>query len=298
MTKGIVLMAFGKSGYYQMAFIMALSIKIFNPELQVCLISDGKEQSHLSGRTFVFDTIEHMDTRDCMTLGSIDPGKAKTRIYQYLPFDHNLYLDVDGIVLKDITPMLDTLVAKEGYYLTDVIGRGGMADNIEYAIWASNETTYKHFDIPQANELVTIQSSYAYFQKTPECEDFCEQVASYYDTFDIKDLLIAWGTTKPDELFFSGVISKLGINAQGGKFIFFGHEVKTVQHSVIKENNYILSIYGNGNGSRLTKLIYWELYDKLMRNYSLEYGRTNNIILPHIYKTNGFASQKHAGQRK
>lgn len=291
-------MAFGKRGYYQMAYNMALSIRTFSPGLQIHLICDIDAAAYLAGRMSMFDDYTVMRPRDYTTLGAVDPGKAKVRMYKYLPYDHNLYLDVDGIALKDITPMLDALIEKPGFYLTDVIGRGGIKDSIEYAIWATNETTYKHFEIPEKNNLVTIQSSYAYFERCPECEAFCNEVAERYDTFDAKDLTMEWGRTKPDELFYSGVISRLGFDANGGKYIFFGHQVKTVQLKEIVDANYILSIYGNGNGARLTKLIYWEMYDRLMRSYCRTYSAATGNMVAHIYKTNGFAEQKHAGQRK
>lgn len=295
---GVILVAFGKKAYYEMAYNMALSLKVFNNALPITLIADNKAKAYLKNFIFPFDSIIEMDDKDFTTLGKIDPGKAKTRLYKYLPYQHNLYLDVDGIALKDVSPLLEELSAKEGYYYTDIVGSGYIDEVIDYAHWATNETTYEYFSIPKENKLITIQSSFAYFQKSPECEAFCDEVQSTYDAFDSANLKNKWGMTKPDELFYSGVASRLDIDCDGGKPVYFGHTARIVSATQLKEQYYILSIYGNGIGQKLTKPIYWQMYDNLMRSYCRNYSAENNIALGHIFKSSGIAAHKHANNRK
>ena len=46
----------------------------------------------------------------------------KVNLYKYLPYDCNLYLDVDAIALKDIQPMIDELSQSGKDYISHCVG--------------------------------------------------------------------------------------------------------------------------------------------------------------------------------
>ena len=263
MTKGIVLISFGELGYYYAAHNLALSIKSFNSKLPITLIHDGKIKE-ISTRHFN-DLIELPKSLSMRN----DPAEIKTGVYDLLPYDHNLYLDVDAVVLKDITPLLEDLSKKKGFYLTDVKGVGGKKDVINYSIWATNEDIWEFGNLKDTAKLPAIQSSYAMIKKSKGCEKFFELVQSlYHKGFPMEKLTMRWGGTLPDELLFSTACAKIGLNPQGGQPIFFGWQPVKITKEQIVEAYYLTAIYGNGRGATLVKKQYLNWYDDLVRAYA------------------------------
>ena len=72
-----------------------------------------------------------------------------------------------------------------------------------------------------------------------------------------------WGKALPDELIFGGALAIKEVDASTPiRPIFFGSTHKPI--SEIREQYYLLSLYGNGNGKTLTKTDYLEFYDRHM----------------------------------
>lgn len=289
-TKGIVLMAFGKAGYYYAAFNMAMSIKYFNPKIKITLLHDGSHLDKLMHLGF-FDKMVKIKNADLYDKGALCPAKAKIAVYNYLPYQHNLYLDVDGIALQDVEPLLDYCVEKDKPYLTEVRGTGKKKDVINYAIWTENGKAWDFFNLKEDSNFPAIQSSFAYIQKGSESKKIFDTAKRFYNKgFDKKDLKMQWGGTIPDELIFSGTCAKLDYNPSAGLYpIFFGWQFVDMTFTEIAEKHYILSLYGNGKGKTLTKLRYKEYYDRLIRKYSMNMG----VSQP--YKSLYIMRDKHAG---
>ncbi len=267
------MVAFGKRGYGLMAHNLALSIKHFNPDIniQIWLSKDLRDRKEISEK--LFDGIHELDEKHFINLrGKTDPTLAKSQLYR-LGVDAGLtkflYLDVDAIVTSDMQPVLDHL---NGSILsTEIVGQGKKPDKIEYSIWSTNEYIWEHFNLPQDATLCAIQSSWMYFEKSR----FCDKVQEYMDYylaigFPYLKLTHDWGGTIPDELLWQGVFAKMGYipSVEKGldkQIIFFGHKKATTTPDDVPKSFYILSIYGNGDGKTLTRPIYLRLYDALLR---------------------------------
>ena len=132
-----VLVAFGKRGYWLMAHNLAFSIKHHNKNIKVGLWIDKALHDTLHDRS-LFDDIRILSESDYRDKkGKIDPAKAKTQLYRLgtAMSDKFLYLDVDGLCLGDLQPLLDSL---DGLQIaTEVIATGGKSDKIEYSIWST-----------------------------------------------------------------------------------------------------------------------------------------------------------------
>ena len=282
--KGIVLIAFGKRGYAFAAHNMALSIKYHSPKVKVSVICDDLVKKNLTAK-HLFDQVIDLPKEFVV---KNDPAQIKTHIYKLLPYTENLYLDVDGVVLKDIQPMIDELSEKEGYYLTDVRGYGGRDEKIDYSIWASNDDIWDFFSLKNDSKLPAIQSSYCYIKKSTEAGKFFKLIEKFYKKgFPLSKLKMRWGGTLPDELLFSGTCAKVGINPQGGLKIFFGWKHVDLTKEQIKEKYYINSLYGNGVGNTLVKSQYVRWYDDLMNLYSKKTG-------VYAHGSNSILTDKHA----
>src|SRR6056297_2550144 len=142
----ILLVAFGKRGYGLMAHNLACSIKKHSPDLKIGLWVDEWLHSQLPDKS-LFDDIRILSESDYRNdKGKVDPAIAKTQIYRLgcEMSDKFLYLDVDGICLNDLQPLLNEL--KGSQIATEIIDKGGKTDKISYNIWASNENIWKFFE--------------------------------------------------------------------------------------------------------------------------------------------------------
>jgi len=285
MSKGIVLFAFGDRAYYNMAYNMALSIKATS-KLKVALVHDlhnFKLKPMPAENWDVFDKLVPLQKKHT------DAGQIKCNMYKYMPYEENLYLDVDGCALKSLDPLMDELTAKEGWFYTQVNGKGGKSDDIPYSIWATNDDIWEFFGLEEDAVLPAIQSSYVFVRKCDEAKAFFDKVAKNYDKkFDKRKLTMRWGGSIPDELIYSGTMAQLGMNtdAHGGRHIYFGWKNKETISEVF-EGWYILAIYG---GRRLVKVRYKELYDRHMRNICKQMNTR------HMYKVAPLLKSKHANK--
>jgi hypothetical protein len=253
MKKGILLIAFGKPGYAYMAYNMALSIRKHSPNLHITLASDGVESYMRSGYSKLFDNIVHFTPQEA--------GRVKVEMDTFSPYEHTLYLDVDGCLVSDIEPFFDKLIEEGKPFNTDVHGEGGLTDVIPYAIWAKNTASWAWFELPLDARYQAIQSSITYFSK--EAKPLFEMAREKYN-FPRKFLSHKWGNSIPDELIFSGCLAKLGWKVGFEKRpIMFGNNIRQgLTRRNIGEQYHVLSLFGN---ERLVRLRYREMYDLILK---------------------------------
>jgi hypothetical protein len=278
--KGIVLFAYGKKGYILMAHNMAVSIKRFTPHIPVTLYIE--EGYNVPDKT-LFDNIIELDYNLIYTTGvGIDPAKVKVNIFDLLPYEHNLYLDVDGLILQDISGFIDTLANGNDSFVTDIIATGKKNDSIEYSIWASNEAIWKHFELKDNDTLPSTQTSWMYIRKDKNALEIFE-TAKQYLSFPKEKLRKKWGGTIPDEVIFSGTLAKLNkIPTYNPRPIFFGSKNDERPLYELEKQYYILSLYGNGRGRTMVMPKYIQWYNDLIRTYG------------NCYKSEKFMHDKHA----
>ena len=92
----------GHPYYGRMAILLAASIRMHNPSIKIHLAYQGNALNHLDGKargmfTSISEVPEYMTEKGYF--------QAKTFIYDLSPFYKTLYLDVDMIVWKDLTPL-------------------------------------------------------------------------------------------------------------------------------------------------------------------------------------------------
>jgi len=263
-----------------MAHNMAVSIKRFSPYIPITLfIESGFDMPDKT----LFDNIIELDSSLIYTQNiGIDPAKAKVNMYDVLPYEHNLYLDVDGITLQDINTFFNTLISGSDSFVTDIIATGKKCDSIEYSIWATNETIWEYFSLNENDILPSTQTSWMYIRKDKEALEIFE-TAKQYLNFPKSKLKKKWGNTIPDELIFSGVLAKLNkIPKYNPRPIFFGTKNDDRPLYELEKQYYILSLYGNGRGRTMVMPKYIQWYNDLIRIYG------------NCYKSEKFMQDKHA----
>lgn len=296
MTKGIFLCAFGKRGYIYSAYNLAYSIKHYNPSLQVALFCDDSIDKQLpEDKKKVFDQVIRMP-QELIT----DPCNIKTSIYDYLPFDINLFLDVDALALQDLEPIFEDL--KEGHYYTHIIGKtninelpwvtdkGRNVKIIPTMLWAYANDIWDKYGLAEDAVLPSTNSSIQYIKKCPESKALFDKVReNYLNPIPVNQLRTPWGGGQPDELYLNIALAQTGITGQTEKeYIFLGNTLDARPLNKLKEDYLILSMFGHKD---MTRARYRDWYDKLL----IEYHRKDGVN--HSYKSHLILADKHANNR-
>jgi hypothetical protein len=294
MTQGIALMAFGDATYGKYAFNLALSLKRFSPALKIQLIHDDialsqLDQFHLN----FFDHFTPLKKEDMYVNDKLYPAQVKTRIYDYLVFNESIYLDVDAVALKDITPLMNLCSLKEGYYFTQVHrlhrledGRGEIRD----MAWATADTIWNHYRLKEDAILPATQSSFAYIKKCNESESLFKKLQeNLSNPIPLEKLRYKWGGSQPDELYLNVTLAQLGLNPSLGidPIYFSNYQIKN--QSIVEQDYYLLGVFG---GTGVTHSSVHHLYDRIMQNYCREH-----FNLPHQFKNINLVKYKFSGKR-
>jgi hypothetical protein len=259
-NSGVILLAHGKRGYGFAAVNMAFSIKQHSPDIQITLFHDDNTLTQVPEKYLTFiDNFVKLDDEFYET-GRVEPGRAKLLAMDKSPYDNTLYLDVDGICLKDITPIFERL---KGTPITcQQMGQGGFGDeDIKYDGWSNHDFTFPFFDLSPHTIWRTTQTSWFYVEKgTP----LLLELFRYYDKrYPLEKLKYQWAGFIPDEIVWSGVMSKHNVELYGNDdIIYFGTDF--IQHTEVVEKYFFLSLYGNGNGVTLVRPMYFDLYDRIL----------------------------------
>lgn len=282
-SKGILLLAYGKPCYGRAAYNMATSLKNFDKDISICLLRDHAAFAKDNFDFSVFDeqiTIEKEDI--------INPAFAKTKVYDYSPYDETLYLDVDGCALKSVAPLMDKCSESKNYFSTvvfDTITKdGGGESNL---IWAKKEDVWQHYQL-NGEKLPTTQTSVFFFKKQKETKELFDKWRYNLQTnpLPFEKLLSSWGGTQPDELYLSVTLAQIGIAPSiGNDVMFFGQKMDERSRTKLAEDFYFLSIYG---GKGFTRIDYVDWYERLIIRYASNRG--SNIF----FKTQYVFEDKHS----
>lgn len=276
----ILLIAFGKPGYAKAAYNLAFSLKHFSPDIPITIFHDGILDSLPEEKKIYFDEIRHLE--------KADPAKIKSQIYDISPFEETLYLDVDGIALKDISPLIAEL--KKHNYYTHVVGEHKLSDGNKMSsmLWAYADDIVSHYGLDKETILPATNSSIVWFKKCDEVKNLYEQLKSNLaNPIPLKNLRYQWGGTQPDELYLNIALAQTGIKYPREKHMFFGPQLVNKTFEQIVEDNYFLSTFG---GRNFTKLRYTEWYDRRLFNYHKAHG------LQHSYLHSRIIGDKHANK--
>jgi hypothetical protein len=293
-STGVVLVAFGKPQYYWAAYNLAYSIKRFNKDLQIALISDSKDRAlyYCHDLTNQIDVYVDLPEQHIYTNKKLDPGKAKVLLYDYLPYQNNLYLDVDAVCLKDLQPLIDQLIANDAKYATRVVGEHTIDQGRDFKEmqWAWADQLWQHFGLAKSDKIYAINSSIQFIEKCDEAEAIYRTAADMYlnNPMPINKLRMKWGGGQPDELYF---------NVSFGKNNFKPYEIDAIcfqmnrefNYAQIEERFYLMSYYG---GKGFTPTFYIEWLDRKLKAWMQQDG------IQHKYFIHRITDHKHADPKR
>jgi len=282
---GVIILALKKQSYYHAAANLAMSIKFYNPNINITLVSDMGHNAHFMAEHYsYFDWIKEIKHEDYNDENGFSPALGKINTYKYSTYDNTLYIDADTLVLKDLQPLIDKLSSQNGNFYSNVLGSGGYNDDIHYQAWATNEKLWSYFELKKEQTVYTFNSSWFFFNNKSK-SIFEKVLFNYNNGFVKEDLKHNWGNTLPDELFFYGTLAQLEINPSVDFDVcFFGHMVDDRSLDDLQNQYYMFTLYG---GKATVRLNYREWYDRICQMMC----RKNK--LNHYFKSHGILQGKH-----
>jgi len=303
-STGVVLLAFGKPQYYWAAYNLAFSIRKHSPNVNITVLFDDpiKGLSNCPDLMKYINHIGHIAADDLYTNKKLDPGKVKVNLYNYLPYDCNLYLDVDAIALKDIQPMIDELAQSGKDYISHCVGYHTIDKGRDFKEmqWAYADKMWAHFNLLESYVMPAINSSMQWIVKGSQTEAIYRTAKDLYfnHPMDVKDLRQKWGGGQPDELYMNVALAIHGIDpalkkyekikgSEGGMIHFA--MVRSLTFKEVTENYYFQSYYG---GAGFTPRFYTDWLDRLLNIAFKEIGSR------HIYQIARIAENKYADGKR
>jgi hypothetical protein len=219
-----------------------------------------------------------------------------------LPYDCNLYLDVDAIALKDIQPMIDELSQSGKNYISHCVGYHTIDKGRDFKEmqWAWADKMWAHFNLLESYVMPAINSSMQWIVKGSQAEAIYSTALDLYSNHPIpvNELRMKWGGGQPDELYMNVALAIHGIDpalksytrndgSEGG-MIHFAMQ-RGLSFEKITENYYLQSYYG---GARFTPRFYIDWLDRMLTADFKAIGKR------HVYFISRISENKYADGKR
>ena len=274
MKQGVTLIAIGRYGYLQWAINIACSLKFHSPGVPVQLIV-GKplwpDAQVAHSKYGLFDFITCIEESEYTEAGKLFPAKLKTDFYKHLIFDETIYLDVDGVIIKDITPLFSI----KSNFASDVQGIYDLSHGEDFNCmkWAKPANVWFHFGLKATDKLPALNSSFVFIRKGALCESIFAKAKELLHTNPLPQELQwhPWGKARktkinqPDELYFNVALAQLGITPEHAQAIHFRMANESgpyVSLTDLQANYYGIGLFGE---LRVNHQSLREHYNKHMR---------------------------------
>lgn len=270
MTRGIMLMAWGKRGYGFMAYNLAVSIKHHSPGIPIHLIATERVLKEVTDRV-VFDSIEFLSDDPS------DPGRYKAGIYDLMPFDATLFLDVDGICLQPVEPLFDRLIDSGAYYATFIneVYDINSPNILPQMWWAYRQDIWEHCGFDHSTKFPATQSSIQFIRRSDKTAELYRHFQEAFDNpIPLERLRNKWGGGQPDELYLNIALARMGEwHHIGESSMYFGNTAAKRPHEIAQVYNF-LSLFGNRSN---IKPMFWDYYDRALMKMMAERGQRHNF---------------------
>lgn len=272
MSKGITLIAIGDPAYGKFAFNMAMSIKAFN-KIPIQLICEPKTISHLSPwHLQFFDVFTEVKKEDCYDGQRLNPGRLKLKLYNYLFFDETIYLDVDGLCIKNFDWIWE--MCEGGFYHTQVVGTHEIKsyeDKFEGIQWASISDMIKYYHLKPGDVIPGINSSFQYIKKDIQTENLYQTAMKNFENPIPKSQRpFKWGKDdyEPDELYMNVALAQIGHNPIMKNPLVIYFDQRPMKITEVERDFCFVGLYG---GRLFTHNTIQSYYDKVIEKISVDY---------------------------
>lgn len=194
-------MIWGNRAYGYAAHNLALSLNHYSPSIPITILTDSEAKKGLRLPDLFHQIID-------LPVTPVDPALAKMQIYDKLPYQETIFMDVDGLMLRDIEPLFDEL-SNGGDYRCHVHAwyDKDSPDSLPMMVWAKRSTIWNHYGFTD-EKLPATQSSLQYIRKGDFCRNLFNRMQSNYaNRIPVDQLANRWGGGQPDELYLNFAVS-------------------------------------------------------------------------------------------
>lgn len=259
-----------------------MSIKAYEPAIQICLVHDEKAISHLSDtEKSLFDILKVADPIDYTIEGKTQYQRMKLCAYKYSPFESSLYIDVDTLWFpeKKISDLIDRLqahnffIGKNGEFDPGTKKHVSRVEEIDQdgnkkvtLVQAPNNYTYwgEIWKIQRyhrlKNSIPQTISGVFWFKKCSFCDALFTRTLEIYA--DKKAPCNKWANGKPDEYCFNVALSEMAYEQPNTHFVYFDKTNGNLTREVMFNNYWGMAAGGN----RLSEAVR-SLYNDLVNLY-------------------------------
>ena len=283
---GVVLMAFGKPQYYWAAYNLAYSIKRFNKAVQIALISEPLDKGaryYCPELSDVIDVYVDLPSEHIYTNKKLDPAKGKLLMYGLLPFQENLFLDVDAVCLKDIEPLLKHLSSSDKNYQTHIVGTHTIHQGKDFKEmqWAWADHLWEHFNLTEDAKIYAINSSVQFIRKSDDAQTLFKIASDYFlnNPLPTNKLRMKWGGGQPDELYMNVALGIMNMDASMDEEVIHFAMNRAMDISDVIDKFYLQSYYG---GKGFTPRFYTDWLDRQLKVWMRQDGKNHNYLINRI----------------
>lgn len=155
------------------------------------------------------DKLIAIKDEDCIVNGKLSPAMAKLSLWKYSEYDQTIYLDVDGLLMRELD-------FEFKYFTTHVNGYLTIDDEVsDINLWVKPKLAYEKYNIPKENRLPGTNSSFMAWDKDG-IEVFKKALENLSNPVPISSLRYEWGKSncQPDELYINIALAQLGFEPE------------------------------------------------------------------------------------
>lgn len=182
---GVILISIDRPHYGELAYNMALSLRLAEPGLPITVLADETALATLSeGQRGVFDRVvepapEYLVEAD----GAKNPFRLKTHLDQVTPYEKTLYLDADGLFFThyhDLRQLFERLEPLDFHIQEEFRYTRERAHAPNQYFWGSLEAIWSALGLDARALYADYNSSFFWFRKNEATRRFFERAREHY----------------------------------------------------------------------------------------------------------------------
>lgn len=257
----VTLMAFGRKGYAYATDALVASLRHYGYTGPIHVHATGRMRAML-----LPSTLSGVTVHDLPEGYEASPGLAKVSLPRLLDYGPTLYLDVDAIALKDITPLIDALLKDERPYITHVVDKAAVSEarRPNYFIWATRERVVERHALAPDDVLFSPQTSWAWFRPGPDLNKLADTLAEVWVRWSLTDIDHKWGKSVPDELIYGIACTLSGLDPSWPTMPVHIGKGNAPMPAIV-DAYYLLGMYGSGKNNSTVPRRFRDMYDAVVR---------------------------------
>lgn len=277
MTKGVCIIALGYQLYGESAYNLALSLKAFDPDCKIALLTDDKatESLHASCMEF-FDTIIQVPDEYVKVGAGKQYQRAKLCVDLLSPFDETMLIDADTIWFdRPISWLMGEVSAASGDIQVPCNSWFNYSKRrvtrASYTFWGEPVIICERYKVRNLPQTLT---GIFFFRKGEFSSQVFKRAREVYD--EKGSPCIVWANGKPDEFCLNVALAEKGVMPPEKQWVYFKQTCGSMLPEAVLTNYWGLAMGGSIIGRNLA-----EIFNRLVNKYSIKMKRPENLRYYH-----------------